>query len=182
MGEPTSKPALVSWGYCRDDGREHENYCSMLGVYRDNGREHGKYYSILGLYAVPVFPIRIYYSNDCYPKICCKLSAITDQRDQRKTLRLMAANPASIPERTSVDNPSFPNPPMKYGLGCPNKNHDQGVRGKPQAELHLIGCRGESRLTISVPLSSGAASSAQSKSIKSSRWAYEKPPSHKAAC
>ena len=40
---------LAAWAY-RDNGKEHGNYSSILGLRKDNGKENGNCYSILGLY------------------------------------------------------------------------------------------------------------------------------------
>ena len=28
----------IIWGLCRDNGKEHGNYCSILGLCRDSGK------------------------------------------------------------------------------------------------------------------------------------------------
>ena len=47
---------LIGSAFDRDNGKENENYYSILGfilgLFRDNEKENGNYYSILGLYRV----------------------------------------------------------------------------------------------------------------------------------
>ena len=48
MGSPNEVPPISASS--RDNGKEHENYYNILGLYRDYGKGNGNYYNMMGLY------------------------------------------------------------------------------------------------------------------------------------
>ena len=49
LGIPIIRTTVLL-GFCRDNGRENGNYCSILRLYRDNGKENGNYYIEVSLF------------------------------------------------------------------------------------------------------------------------------------